>query len=68
MLYAYLGAGVVEFDDVVLKEILPASPSDRTKRRRPSLESKVTTQEIEGSRTRRPPAQQNRPADATDDP
>jgi hypothetical protein len=32
MLYAYLGAGVVEFDDVVLKQIVPASPGEATGR------------------------------------
>ena len=48
MLYAYLGAGVVEFDDVVIKQIVPASPGESVNKvRRPSKETKVTTKEIE---------------------
>jgi hypothetical protein len=46
MLYAYLGAGVVEFDDVVLKQILPGSPSEQLKQRRHSMESSVTIEEM----------------------
>ncbi len=46
MLYAYLGAGVVEFDDVVVKQILPGSPSEQTKQRRHSMESGVTIEEM----------------------
>ena len=42
MLYAYLGAGVVEFDDVVIKQITPPSPGSAHKQRRHSLETKVT--------------------------
>jgi len=52
MLYAYLGAGVVEFDDVVLKQILPASPSESKKDRRHSLESDVTLKEMEENERR----------------
>ena len=47
MLYAYLGAGVVEFDDIVLKQIVPPSPSDQDKDPRHSLETKVTIKEME---------------------
>lgn len=47
MLYAYLGGGSVEFDDIVLKQIVPASPSDRDKELRHSLETKVTLKEME---------------------
>jgi len=46
MLYAYLGAGVVEFDDVVVKQIRPASPGGE-KVPRHSLETGVTIKEME---------------------
>jgi hypothetical protein len=46
MLYGYLGAGAVEFDDVVVKQILPASPGDLVKQPRQSLESGVTVEEM----------------------
>jgi len=46
MLYAYLGAGVVEFDDVVLKQIVPASPGGE-KVPRHSMETGVTIKEME---------------------
>ena len=52
MLYAYLGAGVVEFDDVVLKQIIPASPSESKKERRHSMESTVTIKEMEENERR----------------
>ncbi len=47
MLYSYLGAGVVEFDDVVIKQIVPASASDRKKDPRHSQDSAVTIKEME---------------------
>ncbi len=47
MLYAYLGAGVVDFDDVVLKQILPPSPGESKKKLRHSLASPVTVEEME---------------------
>ncbi|MHB8901884.1 MAG: hypothetical protein ACYC6Y_24270, partial [Thermoguttaceae bacterium] len=47
MLYAYLGAGVVEFDDVVVKQIVPASASDAKKEARHSQDSSVTIKEME---------------------
>jgi hypothetical protein len=52
MLYAYLGAGVVEFDDVVLKQVVPPSPSDSVKDPRHSLETKVTMKEMEENERR----------------
>lgn len=52
MLYAYLGGGVVEFDDVVIKQIMPASPSESIKRRRHSMESTVTIKEMEENERR----------------
>lgn len=58
MLYAYLGGGVVEFDDVVVKEIVPASPSDAKKRQRHSLETKVTIEEMQENEARGKEARQ----------
>ncbi len=52
MLYGYLGAGVVEFDDVVIKQIAPASGRDQIKQRRHSLETKVTIKEMEENERR----------------
>ena len=52
MLYSYLGAGVVEFDDIVLKQIVPASASDRKKERRHSQDSSVTIKEMEQNERR----------------
>jgi len=52
MLYAYLGAGVVEFDDVVVKLLVPASPGESVKERRHSLESKVTIKDMEENERR----------------
>ncbi len=52
MLYAYLGGGVVEFDDVVVKQILPASPGESEKIRRHSLETGVTIKEMEENERR----------------
>lgn len=46
MLYGYLGAGTVEFDDVVVREIVPASPGAGDKRRRHSLETGVTIDQM----------------------
>ena len=47
MLYAYLAAGVVEFDDVVVKQIVPASPGESAQSPPPLEETKVTMKEIE---------------------
>lgn len=52
MLYAYLGGGVVEFDDVVIKQILPASPAESEKVQRHSLETGVTIKEMEENERR----------------
>ena len=52
MLYSYLGGGVVEFDDVVLKQILPASPGESQKTRRHSMETGVTIKEMEENERR----------------
>lgn len=52
MLYAYLGAGAVEFDDVVVKQIVPASASERKETPRHSLESGVTIKEMEDNERR----------------
>jgi len=52
MLYAYLGGGVVEFDDVVIKQIVPASPSESKKELRHSMESDVTIKEMEENERR----------------
>jgi hypothetical protein len=47
MLYAYLGAGEVEFDDIVIKQLVPPSPGESRKQRRHSLETGVTIKEME---------------------
>lgn len=52
MLYGYLGAGNVDFDDVVIKEIVPASTHDQMKDPRHSLDSDVTLREQEENRRR----------------
>ena len=52
MLYSYLGGGVVEFDDVVVKQILPASPGESEKVRRHSMETGVTIKEMEENERR----------------
>ncbi len=52
MLYAYLKPGSVEFDDVIVKRIAPASPGERLKVRRPSSQGKTTTKEIEADERR----------------
>ncbi len=60
MLYAYLGAGEVEFDDVVLKQIVPASPGSGHKDPRHSLETKVTVKEMEENERRSREAKEKR--------
>lgn len=47
MLYAYLGAGSVDFDDVIVKQIVAASPGDITQNPRHSQASGVTLKDIE---------------------
>ena len=52
MLYAYWPAGSVEWDDVVVKQVVPAPPAKGAKDRRPSTETKVRSGEIEGESPR----------------
>ncbi len=47
MLYAYWPAGAVDWDDVVVKQIKPPPANQKPKDRRPSLETKVRTEELE---------------------
>lgn len=46
MLYAYYPAGTVDWDDVVVKQIVPPPAGAPKKVRRPSSETKVRTEEI----------------------
>ena len=46
MLYAYMSAGTVEWDDVVVKQIAPP-PANKVKEKRPSLETKVKSKDIQ---------------------
>jgi hypothetical protein len=50
MLYAYWPAGAVDWDDVVVKLIKPAPTNQEPKVRRPSLETKVLTKEVEAAK------------------
>ncbi|MGO9465273.1 MAG: hypothetical protein ACLQVF_14110 [Isosphaeraceae bacterium] len=61
MLYAYWPAGIVEWDDVVVKQVAPLPAGRREKDRRPSLETKVRSREIE-ERERSLPPDENVPA------
>ena len=47
MLLIYLTEGVVEFDDVVIKEIVPAASQNLVKEKRHSLGTKVMVKEME---------------------
>jgi hypothetical protein len=60
MLYSYVGAGVVEFDDVVIKQIVPASAGDQNKDPRHSQDSAVTIKEMEENERRALEARQER--------
>jgi hypothetical protein len=51
MLYAYLDAGVVDFDDVIVKQILPP-PKDQKKELKPSLGTNVTIKEMQENERR----------------
>lgn len=51
MLYAHLGGGVVEFDDVVIKQIVPP-PKEQKKEPKQSLGTKVTVKEMEENERR----------------
>jgi len=59
MLYAYLGGGAVEFDDVVVKQIVPASPGETKKNPRHSMESDVTIEEMKENEERGKEAREN---------
>lgn len=53
MLYAYMVPGVVEFDDVVVKQIVPVSPGEQANKvRRHSKETKITVKEMEENERR----------------
>ncbi len=52
MLYGYLTEGVLDWDDVVLKEVLPPPPGFNKGRRRHSQASKVTLEEMEENERR----------------
>jgi hypothetical protein len=52
MLYAYHPEGVVEFDDVVVKQIVPGITSQQNAEPRHSLATKVTVREMEENRRR----------------
>jgi hypothetical protein len=47
MLYAYVKPGVVDFDDVVVKQIVPPPSTSPAKVRRQSTETKVTVEDVE---------------------
>lgn len=49
MLYAYWPAGTVDWDDVVVKQIVPPNSTGQRKLRRPSLETKVRSEQLERS-------------------
>jgi hypothetical protein len=52
MLYAYMVAGVVEFDDVVVKQIVAASAGQQPKVRRHSTETTITIEEMQQNERR----------------
>jgi hypothetical protein len=52
MLYAYLGGGAVEFDDIVLKQIAAPPSQNLNKDLRPSAASKVTIREMQENERR----------------
>jgi hypothetical protein len=51
MLYGYMVPGEVEFDDVVIKQIVPARPAE-PKVRRHSTDTKITVEEMEENERR----------------
>jgi hypothetical protein len=67
-LFGYHGAGVVEFDDFVLKEIVAASPSALVGPRRHSSATRVTLKEMEHNERRSREAQRAEPDNATPPP
>jgi hypothetical protein len=50
MLYAYWPAGAVDWDDVIVKQIKPRPTSQNPKVRRPSLETKALTEEVDATK------------------
>ena len=46
MLYVYWPAGTVEWDDVVVKQVVQPPANTKSKEQRPSLETKVRTKDI----------------------
>ena len=60
MLYSYLGGGVIEFDDVVVKQIVPPSPGEQKTTPRHSLETRVTIEEMEEAERRSREASEKR--------
>jgi hypothetical protein len=62
MLYAYVGAGDVEFDDVVVKQIVPASPGEQVRPPRHSMESRVTIEQMKQNEQRGPQPRQQGPS------
>lgn len=52
MLYAYMVPGMVEFDDVVLKQIVSPTPGAAPKVRRHSTDTKITIKQIEENERR----------------
>ena len=52
MLYAYLGAGEVDFDDVIVKQIIPPSKNEKPKELKHSSASDVTIEEMEENQRR----------------
>ena len=52
MLYAYLAPGEVEFDDVVVKQIVSPMPGGPPKVRRHSTDTKITIEEMEENERR----------------
>jgi hypothetical protein len=52
MLYGYLAEGLIEWDDAVIKEVVPATTTARPKEKRHSLETKVTLKEMEETERR----------------
>ncbi len=61
MLYAYLRPGTVDFDDVVVKQIVAASPGDRKKASRQSSASNVTDEEVEADNRRSRETEEKKP-------
>jgi hypothetical protein len=59
MLYAYLGAGEVDFDDVIVKQIVPPPSSGKPKELKHSSATGVTIKEMEENERRSKEAKQS---------